>query len=53
MEGETYRWDAEKRKESGVDEREEEHVMGQVDEIGGVTDLCWEASACSRKDSVC
>ena len=25
--------------------------MGQVDEIGGVTDLCWESSACRRKDS--
>ena len=51
MNGKTYRWGAEESKESCVDEREEEHIMGQIDEIGGVADKRWEASACSGKDS--
>ena len=34
---------AENGEEGGVDEGEKEHVMGQIDEIGGVTDQRWKS----------
>lgn len=33
---------AKKGKESGVDKGEEEYVMSEIDEIGGVTDDQWK-----------
>ena len=35
---------AENGKEGGVNKRKEEYVMGQIDEIGRITDDSWEAS---------
>ena len=51
MDGETYRWYAEKSKKGGVNKWKEEYVMGQVDEIGRIADKRWEAFVCSGKDS--